>query len=108
MSRHEKSKSGSKNLFETMFSKSTKRQHNSQQNGKSRPVSANENENEHVDIDVQILRLTVEEINKKFNEIVDDMNLNAEKRAPLMMKTMEERREMIKMHLKGSYSAYTY
>lgn len=100
MSRSEKSKSG----FLDIFSKSTKRGASHQYNGKgARPVSANENDvMDAQERENNILRLTVEEVNKEYIKIIDDMNIPAAKREPLMKKNLEERRDMLRMHLKGN------
>lgn len=103
MSRHDKTKSGG--LFDMFSSKSVKRGSSSQYNGKnSRPVSTNEND-QIVDlqaIENSIYSLTIEEVNKKFMELLDDMNLKDSRLVtPLMKKNTMERREMLIMHLKG-------
>lgn len=64
-------------------------------------MSTNDNEFDNQDIEIKVLRMTVEEINKKFHEILDDMNIPKDKRDPLMSKSLEEKRDMLKMHYKG-------
>lgn len=99
MSKHDRVKSG---FLDTLFTRSTKRGHRGaySANG-TRPVSANDNDIENQDIEFKVLRMTVEEINKKFHEILDDMNIPKDKRDPLMSKSMEEKRDMLRMHYKG-------
>lgn len=99
MSRHDRVKSG---FLDTLFTRSTKRGHRGaySANG-TRPMSTNDNEFEHQDVEIKVLRMTVEEINKKFHEILDDMNIPKDKRDPLMSKSLEEKRDMLKMHYKG-------
>lgn len=101
MSRHDRTKSGG--FLDTIFSKSSKRGSSNQHNGKNaRPTSTNETEvMDAQELENKILRMTVEEINREFNLILDDMNLNSEKRAPLMLKNLEERRDMIRFYSKG-------
>lgn len=53
------------------------------------------------DISLSVSRLTSEEINIKFLEILEDMNIPKDKREPLMMKDFKEKREMLIMHYKG-------
>lgn len=53
------------------------------------------------DIENLILKLTVEEVNQRFNEILEDMNIPKDKRDPLFKKNLDEKRDMLRMHLKG-------
>lgn len=103
MSRQDKAKSAG--LFSsTLFSRSTKRGGGGYaHNGKgTRPVSANESEGlDAQEIENTILRMTVEEINQKFRLLLEDMNIPKEKLAPLMKKNLDEKRDMIRMQLKG-------
>lgn len=48
-----------------------------------------------------IQSLSEEEINAKFLEIIDDMNIPKDKREPLLAKTKSQRQDMILWHLKG-------
>lgn len=100
MSRSDKSKSG----FLDIFSKSTKRGASYQHNGKgARPMSANESDvMDAQERENNILRMTVEEVNKEYIKIIDDMNIPAAKREPLMKKNLDERRDMLRMHVKGN------
>ena len=34
-------------------------------------------------------------------EILEDMNINVDKREPLIKKSISEKRDMLKMHMKG-------
>lgn len=101
MSRSDKSKSG---FLDGIFSKSTKRGSSYQHNGKGvRPVSANENDvMDAQERENSIMRMTTEEVTKEYIKIIDDMNIPAAKREPLMKKNLEERRDMLRMHLKGN------
>lgn len=101
MSRHDRTKSGG--FLDTLFTRSTKRGKSYAYNG-TRPVSANEND--YIDaqeLENMILRLTVEEVNQRFHEILEDMNIPKDKRDPLMKKNLDEKRDMLRMHLKGMY-----
>lgn len=101
MSKHDRTKSGG--FLDTLFTRSTKRGHrNTYSANGTRPLSANENDyNDAMDIENLILRLTVEEVNQRFHEILDDMNIPKDKRDPLMSKNLAEKRDMLRMHLKG-------
>jgi diaphanous 2 len=103
MSRHDRTKSGG--FLDTLFTRSTKRTHRypGHNGGAARPLSANEND--HIDaqeLENMILRLTVEEVNQRFHEILEDMNIPKDKRDPLMKKNLDEKRDMLRMHLKGT------
>lgn len=101
MSRHDRTKSGG--LFDTLFTRSAKRNHrNTYSANGARPLSANENDNNDMqDIEILILKLTTEEVNQRFHEILEDMNIPKDKRDPLMKKNLDEKRDMLRMHLKG-------
>ena len=101
MSKHERNKSGG--FLDTLFTRSAKRGHrNTYSANGTRPLSANETENNEMqDIEILILKLTVEEVNQRFLEILEDMNIPKDKRDPLMKKNLDEKRDMLKMHLKG-------
>lgn len=49
----------------------------------------------------EIMALTIDEIDQKFIEILEDMNIPKDKRQPLLEKSLEEKRSMISMHFKG-------
>lgn len=101
MSKHDRTKSGG--FLDTLFTRSTKRSHrNTYTANGQRPLSANENDyNDMQDIEILILKLTVEEVNQRFHEILEDMNIPKDKRDPLMKKNLDEKRDMLRMHLKG-------
>lgn len=104
MSKHDRTKSGG--FLDTLFTRSTKRGHRNTYNANgTRPLSANENDNSDMqDIENLILKLDVEEVNKRFLEILEDMNIPKDKREPLIKKNLEEKRDMLRMHLKGKQS----
>lgn len=101
MSKHERNKSGG--FLDTLFTRSAKRGHrNTYSANGTRPLSANEADNNDMqDIENLILKLTFEEVNQRFNEILEDMNIPKDKRDPLMKKNLDEKRDMLRMHLKG-------
>lgn len=45
----------------------------------------------------EIHKLSVEEVNQKFMEILEDMNIPKDKRQPLLLKSLDEKREMLIM-----------
>lgn len=49
------------------------------------------------EIQNQILGLNQDEVNAKFMEILEDMNIPKDKRQPLLLKSLEEKREMLIM-----------
>jgi diaphanous protein len=108
MSRHDRTKSGGGGFLDTLFTRSTKRGSRYHHNGTSqRPVSANEND--YIDaqeLENMVMRLTTEEVNQRFHEILEDMNIPKDKRDPLMKKNLDEKRDMLKMHLKGKPAAF--
>lgn len=54
------------------------------------------------DVDIYLNSLLDEEVNQSFENMLDDMNLTDEKRAPLRNRTLMEKREMLSMHHKGT------
>lgn len=101
MSKHDRTKSSG--FLDTLFTRSAKRGHrNTYTANGTRPLSANEADNSEMqDIENLILQLTIEEVNQKFNEILEDMNIPKDKRGPLMKKDLDEKRNMLRMHMKG-------
>lgn len=101
MSKHDRTKSSG--FLDTLFTRSAKRGHrNTYTASSARPLSANEADNADMqDIENLILGLTIEEVNQKFNEILEDMNIPKDKRDPLMKKDLDEKRKMLRMHMKG-------
>lgn len=98
MSKHERTKSGSGGggLLDMWFGRPKKTT-----NG-GRPISA---ESDSLD-DVQEQNnemLSGEEINRRFIDILEDMNIPEDKRQPLLEKSSEEKLKMINMHYKGLY-----
>lgn len=45
----------------------------------------------------QVLRLDADQVNQKFMEILEDMNIPKDKRQPLLLKSLEEKRDMLIM-----------
>ncbi|XP_032293909.1 protein diaphanous isoform X1 [Drosophila virilis] len=111
MSRHEKSKSVGGGLLESWFGRPSKSKGSGNYNSNSlphsagRPVSTDNDGALDVDeLQRHIQDLTEAEVNAKFLEIIEDMNIPKDKREPLLSKTVEERQKMIFMHMKGKNS----
>lgn len=70
----------------------------------TRPIaSETESYTDVQELNTEILKLSVEEVDQKFLEILDDMNIPKDKRQPLLLKSLGEKREMLFMHLKGKH-----
>lgn len=108
MSKHDRTKSGG--FLDTLFTRSAKRGHRGAYNANgARPLSANENDyNDMQDLENLVLKLTVDEVNQRFNEILEDMNIPKDKRDPLMKKNLDEKRDMLKMHMKGKQISFIH
>lgn len=110
MSRHEKSKSVGGGLLESWFGRPSKSKGSGNYNSNSlphgvggRPLST-DNEGGVVGVEElqrHIQDLSEAEVNARFLEIIEDMNIPKDKREPLLNKNMEERQKMIFMHMKG-------
>lgn len=100
MSKHDRAKSGG--FLDTLFTRSTKRgQRNTYNANGTRPLSAENDFFDSQDLDNLVLKFSVEEVNQKFLEILEDMNIPKDKREPLIKKALDEKRDMLRMHLKG-------
>lgn len=101
MSKHEKTKSGG--LLESWFGRPKPKSANYNTGTLSgRPTSAEGD----AAFDLQELERTIRglsdsEVDIKFMEILEDMNIPKDKRGPLLSKSITERQKMIFMHLKG-------
>lgn len=111
MSRHEKSKSVGGGLLESWFGRPSKSKGSGNYNSNSlphsagRPVSTDNDGALDVDeLQRHIQDLSEAEVNAKFLEIIEDMNIPKDKREPLLSKTVEERQKMLFMHMKGKCS----
>lgn len=97
MSRHEKSKS----ILETFGIGSTKRKGSSKHNGSARPISTNDPEPiDDLEIDIRVKRMTIEEVNNNYRKVIEDMNIPKDKVEPLFKKSLEEKRDMLRMNMK--------
>lgn len=101
MSKHDRSKSGG--LLESIFGRPKTKSKSYYGTISGRPVPTE------ADVDLQeleekIKQLTESEVDQKFMEILEDMNIPKDKRAPLTQKPVGEKRDMIFMHLKGKNS----
>ncbi|XP_055641138.1 protein diaphanous [Toxorhynchites rutilus septentrionalis] len=71
-----------------------------------RPLSGAESEISLLDeLNNEIKRMTEAEVNQKFLEILEDMNIPKDKRDPLLLKSLDEKKKMILMHVKGTTSS---
>lgn len=108
MSRHEKSKSVGGGILESWFGRPSKSKGNSTYNTNSLPHGAagrpaytdTEGGFGVDDLERHIQELSDAQVNAKFLEILEDMNIPKDKREPLLSKTREERQQMIFMHMK--------
>ena len=67
-----------------------------------RPISADSDSlADPQDLHNEIMRLTHQEVDEKFVDILEDMNIPKDKRQPLLEKSLDEKRDMILMHFKG-------
>ena len=67
-----------------------------------RPLSGTESDLPNLEeISNAVKRMTEAEVNQKFLEILEDMNIPKDKRDPLLLKPLDEKRKMILMHMKG-------
>lgn len=109
MSKHERNKSsgGGGGLLDSWFGRpKSKSKHYTPSNGSGgsggggggRPISLESDALADMqDITNEIHRLTSDEVNEKFNDILEDMNIPQDKRLPLLKKTLEEKRSMLIM-----------
>ncbi|XP_017082400.1 protein diaphanous [Drosophila eugracilis] len=109
MSRHEKSKSTGGGILDSLFGRPSKSKGGTISSGTlthgGRPVSTDNYVVPGVeDFEQYIQQLTVAELDAKFLEIIEDMNIPKDKREPLLAKSKEERQKMIMWHLKGKNS----
>jgi len=75
---------------------------NSLPHGLGRPVSTDNDGGFSVDeLERHIHELSEPQVNAKFLEILEDMNIPKDKREPLLSKSIAERQKMIFMHMKG-------
>lgn len=98
MSRHEKGKS----ILDAFGIGSTKRKGSSKHNGSTRPVSTNDQPEviDDLEIDIRVKRMTIEEVNNNYRKVIEDMNIPKDKQEPLFKKSLEEKRDMLRMNMK--------
>lgn len=100
MSKHDKSKL-SGGLLDMWFGRPKTKGKSATTNG-GRPISADSDSiGELQDLHNEIMKLTISEVDEKFIDILEDMNIPKDKRQPLLEKTLDEKRDMILMHFKG-------
>lgn len=101
MSKHDRNKSSGGGLLDTLFGRPKTKGRNTTTNG-GRPISAESDSiNDPHDLTTEIMRLSNDEIDEKFIDILEDMNIPKDKRQPLLEKSLDEKRDMILMHFKG-------
>ncbi|XP_058818209.1 protein diaphanous [Topomyia yanbarensis] len=67
-----------------------------------RPLSGAESELALLDeLNNEMKRMNEAEVNQRFLEILEDMNIPKDKRDPLLLKPLDEKKKMILMHVKG-------
>lgn len=100
MSKHDKTKPSS-GLLDMWFGRPKTKGRSHAANG-GRPMSADSDSlADPQDLQYEIMRLTHDEVNEKFVDILEDMNIPKDKRQPLLEKSLDEKRDMILMHFKG-------
>lgn len=103
MSKHDKSKSSGGGLLDMWFGRPNKTKAKSTTTNGGRPVSSESDTiGELQELHNEILKLTKEEVDHKFMEIIEDMNIPNHKRQPLLLKSLDEKRDLILMHTKGN------
>lgn len=105
MSKNDKSKSGG-GLLDIWFGRPKTKGRGGTTNG-GRPISSESDTiGDMQELHNEIMKLTVDEIDQKFTEILEDMNIPKDKRQPLLKKSLDEKRDMILMHFKGEQLWY--
>lgn len=100
MSKHDKTKTSS-GLLDIWFGRPKTKGKSYTSNG-GRPISADSDSlTDPQDLHNEIMRLTHQEVDEKFVDILEDMNIPKDKRQPLLEKSLDEKRDMILMHFKG-------
>lgn len=100
MSRHDKTKSSG--LLDSLFGRPKSKGKVYAANNGGRPISLeSEAMPDMQEITNEIYKLTTAEVDQKFMEILDDMNIPKNKRQPLLLKSFEEKRDMLIMQVKG-------
>lgn len=100
MSKNDKAKSAS-GLLDMWFGRPKTKGRNITSNG-GRPISTDSDSMaDPQDLHNEIMKLSHEEVDEKFIDILEDMNIPKDKRQPLLEKSLDEKRDMILMHFKG-------
>lgn len=99
MSKNDKNKS-SGGLLDMVFGRPKTKGRTGTPNG--RPVSSESDTlGDLQELHNVIMALPTEDVDKKFIDILEDMNIPKDKRQPLLKKSLDEKRDMILMHFKG-------
>lgn len=100
MSKHDRTKSGG--IMDTLFGRPKNRGRGGNGTNGGRPISSDQQfYADTQDLNTEVLKLSVSEVDKQFLEILEDMNIPKDKREPLLKKNLDEKRDMLLMHLKG-------
>lgn len=100
MSKHDKTKTGG-GLLDMWFGRPKSKGKSGTANG-GRPISTESDALDTQDLHNDIMRLSVDEVDQKFMEVLEDMNIPKDKRQPLLKKSLDDKRDMLFMHLKGN------
>lgn len=103
MSKHDRIKTGGTGFMDMWFGrpKSKTKQYLPSNNG-GRPISQESDSIVDIqEINNEIHKLSSDEVNEKFMDILEDMNIPKDKRQPLLLKSLDEKRDMLFMHFKG-------
>lgn len=107
MSKHDKTKSSS-GLLDIWFGRPKIKGKGTATNG-GRPISADSDSlADPQDLHNEIMKLTFQEVDEKFIDILEDMNIPKDKRQPLLEKSFDEKRDMILMHFKGILNIFFF
>lgn len=102
MSKQDKAKTTS-GLLDMWFGRPKTKGKNTTTNG-GRPISTDSDSlADPQDLHNEIMKLTHEEVDEKFVDLLEDMNIPKDKRQPLLEKSLDEKRDMILMHFKGLF-----
>ncbi|KAG4070818.1 hypothetical protein HA402_011044 [Bradysia odoriphaga] len=103
MSRHDKTKSSG--ILDSLFGRPKSKGKVYTSNNGGRPISLeSEAMPDMQEITNEIYKLTSAEVDQKFMEMLEDWNIPKNKRQPLLLKSIDEKRDMLIMQVKGQTS----
>lgn len=106
MSKHDRIKTGGTGggFMDLWFGRPKSKAKQYVPNNGGRPVSQDADSIVDIqEINNEIHKLSPDEVNEKFMDILEDMNIPKDKRQPLLLKSLEEKRDMLFMHYKGMF-----